>query len=248
MATAQQKDTRQLLESLLAERVLILDGAMGTMVQACKFDEQDFRGEQFAEHPRDLKDCNDLLSITQPEAIEDIHRQYLEAGADIIETNTFNATAISMADYEPGRRRCAQIESGRGRLGPPGRRRVCCRARPNSRASWPARSARPTAQLLCRRQRQRSGLSRGDVRRDGRDLLRAGRRHWWKAASICCCPRRRSTRSMLKACLFAIDKYFDDHGVRVPVMVSVTIFDRAAARSRARRSKRSGLRSRTADC
>ncbi|HEX3818028.1 MAG TPA: homocysteine S-methyltransferase family protein [Chthoniobacterales bacterium] len=87
------------LEKLLRERILILDGAMGTMVQRYKLAEADFRGAQFADWPRDLKGNNDLLSITKPEVIEEIHTQYLEAGADLIETNTFNAQAISLADY-----------------------------------------------------------------------------------------------------------------------------------------------------
>jgi 5-methyltetrahydrofolate--homocysteine methyltransferase len=91
--------TREFIEGLLAERILVLDGAMGTMVHALKFGEADFRGSQFADHPKDLRNLIDVLCITQPEAIENIHRGYLEAGADIIETNTFNSTSISQADY-----------------------------------------------------------------------------------------------------------------------------------------------------
>jgi 5-methyltetrahydrofolate--homocysteine methyltransferase len=87
------------LQRLLLERIVILDGAMGTMVQAHKLDEAAFRGERFKQWPKDLKGLNDLLNLTQPAVIEGIHRQYLEAGADIIETNTFNAQAISLADY-----------------------------------------------------------------------------------------------------------------------------------------------------
>jgi 5-methyltetrahydrofolate--homocysteine methyltransferase len=87
------------LEQLLSERILILDGAMGTMIQRHKLDEAAYRGERFADWPSDLKGNNDLLVLTQPDIIRGIHEQYLAAGADIIETNTFNATAISMADY-----------------------------------------------------------------------------------------------------------------------------------------------------
>ena len=83
----------------LKNRILVLDGAMGTMLQRYKFNEEDFRGERFKEHPMPLKGNNDLLSITQPEAIYSIHSQYFEAGADIVETNTFSATTIGMADY-----------------------------------------------------------------------------------------------------------------------------------------------------
>ena len=91
-------NTNSLVDTL-KRRIVIIDGAMGTMIQAHNLGEGDYRGKEFARHERDLRLCNDLLNITQPAIIEDIHRQYLEAGADIIETNTFNATAISMAEY-----------------------------------------------------------------------------------------------------------------------------------------------------
>ncbi|MGN6717811.1 MAG: homocysteine S-methyltransferase family protein, partial [Candidatus Binatia bacterium] len=92
-------DSEKQIRQILDERVAILDGAMGTMIQSRKLGEDAFRGARFRSHSRDLKGCNDVLCITQPELITDIHYQYLEAGADIIETNTFNSTAISMADY-----------------------------------------------------------------------------------------------------------------------------------------------------
>ncbi|EID76897.1 homocysteine S-methyltransferase family protein [Imtechella halotolerans] len=87
------------INKLLQERILVLDGAMGTMLQRYKFTEEDFRGERFKDFPHPLKGNNDLLSLTQPQAIGDIHRKYLEAGADIVETNTFSSTTIGMADY-----------------------------------------------------------------------------------------------------------------------------------------------------
>ena len=86
-------------EQLLSERILILDGAMGTMIQAYKLEEDGYRGERFKDWPSDLKGNNDLLALTQPQIIKEIHAEYLEAGADIIETNTFNANAYGMADY-----------------------------------------------------------------------------------------------------------------------------------------------------
>jgi 5-methyltetrahydrofolate--homocysteine methyltransferase len=91
--------TRKLLEDSLKKRILVIDGAMGTMIQQHKLEEKDYRGERFSDWPSDLRGNNDLLSLTQPAIIEGIHRQYLEAGADIIETNTFNSQRISMADY-----------------------------------------------------------------------------------------------------------------------------------------------------
>ena len=88
------------LQNVLKERILVIDGAMGTMIQRHKLTEADYRGERFKDWPSDLKGNNDLLNITQPEIIIGIHKQYLDAGADIIETNTFSSTTIAMADYE----------------------------------------------------------------------------------------------------------------------------------------------------
>ncbi|WP_343487621.1 homocysteine S-methyltransferase family protein [Allomuricauda sp. d1] len=87
------------IEEILQKRVLVLDGAMGTMLQRYKFTEEDFRGERFKDWPSPLQGNNDLLSLTQPEAIAEVHRKYFAAGADIVETNTFSGTTIAMADY-----------------------------------------------------------------------------------------------------------------------------------------------------
>jgi len=91
--------TKDDIFKILEERILVLDGAMGTMIQRHKLQEADYRGERFKDYPYDLKGNNDLLSLTQADIIKDIHRAYLAAGADIIETNTFNSTRVSMADY-----------------------------------------------------------------------------------------------------------------------------------------------------
>src|SRR5919108_6506532 len=93
------EETSRAIRAAALKRILVLDGAMGTMIQQYKFSEADFRGERFVNWPRDLRGNNDLLSLTQPQAIKSIHLAYLEAGADIIETNTFNSTRISQADY-----------------------------------------------------------------------------------------------------------------------------------------------------
>src|SRR2546421_575080 len=90
------------LHDALKQRILVLDGAMGTMVQRHRLTEDEFRGERFRDFHRDLRGNNDLLTLTRPGVIREIHSQYLEAGADILETNTFNSTAISQADYELG--------------------------------------------------------------------------------------------------------------------------------------------------
>ncbi len=88
------------IQDILKERILVLDGAMGTMLQRYKFTEEDFRGERFKDWKSPVQGNNDLLSLTQPEAIAEVHRKYFEAGADIVETNTFSGTTIAMADYD----------------------------------------------------------------------------------------------------------------------------------------------------
>ena len=92
-------EIREALAAIARERILILDGAMGTMIQGHRFTEEQFRGARFADWPQDLRGNNDLLVLTQPKAIEDIHFAYAQAGADLVATNTFNSTTISQADY-----------------------------------------------------------------------------------------------------------------------------------------------------
>ncbi len=99
MLQAARTSTQEALETILAERIMVLDGAMGTMIQNYNLEEDDFRGELFKEHPKPLKGCNDLLVLTRPDVIEAIHRAYLDAGADIIETNTFVANRLTMENY-----------------------------------------------------------------------------------------------------------------------------------------------------
>src|SRR3954447_19708266 len=98
-APTHRPDATATLTELLSSRILVLDGAMGTMIQRHTFSEEEYRGERFADWHRDLRGNNDLLSLTQPQAIADIHRAYLAAGSDLVETNTFNAQRISLADY-----------------------------------------------------------------------------------------------------------------------------------------------------
>ena len=135
------------LRSLFGERIAILDGAMGSMIQTFGLEEADFRGERLRDHPHDLKGNNDLLSLTRPDVIEQIHRAYFDAGADMVETNTFSSTAIAQADYrlEP-----IVTESIAPRspwlAAPPGRPR---RPRPGAVASSPGPSGRSTAPCPC---------------------------------------------------------------------------------------------------
>ena len=210
------------LERLLRERLVILDGAMGTMVQAYNLDEAGFRGERFKDWPQDLKGNNDLLNLTQPQIIQAIHRQYFEAGADIIESNTFNSTTISLADYKlealayelnvAGARQ-ARAAAAAVMAAQPGR--VCFVAGalgPTSKTASlspdvhnPAFRAITFDQLVEAYYEQTRGLLDGGV-----DLLLLE-------------TVFDSLNS--KAALFAIDKYFADTGRRVPMMVSFTITD-----------------------
>ncbi len=217
-------DNQAELERLLTHRILILDGAMGTMIQAHKLEEAGFRGTQFARHPKDLKGNNDLLCLTQPDLIASIHREYLEAGADILETNTFNSNAISMADYQleshaydlnlAGARVARQavdayrtVESTRprfvaGAMGPTNRMSSM-----SPDVNNPAFRAVSFDQLISAYMEQIRGLVDGGV-----DLLLA---------------ETVFDTLNLKAALFAIDQFFESGGRRIPVMVSVTITDRS---------------------
>jgi len=207
---------------MLSERILVLDGAMGSMIQSYGLGEEDFRGEAFEDHPRDLEGCNDLLSITRPEIIEEIHRRYLEAGADIIETNTFNATAISMADYGMESQvysvnRAAAVlavNAARAAATPDRPRFAAGSIGPTNRTASlspdvenPAFRAIDFDSLERAYYEQVRGLMDGGV-----DIL---------------APETTFDTLNLKAALFAIHRYFDEHGVSVPVMASLTITDRS---------------------
>ncbi len=222
MAIATPPGSQKLLEDLLAQRIAVLDGAMGTMVHAYKFTEQDYRGQRFAGHQENLQNFIDVLSITQPEAIYQIHRQYLQAGADIIETNTFGATRVSMADFlmtEHVRElNLAGVALARRavdemNLETPDRRRfVAGSLGPTSKqlsvsgsVSDPAYRAVTFDQMVDNYYEQIDALVEGGV-----DLLLA---------------ETAFDTLVLKACLFAIEKYFDDHNIRLPVMASFTVFD-----------------------
>ncbi len=212
------------LEALLRERVVILDGAMGTMVQAQKLDEAAYRGKFFARHPADLRNNNEVLSLTQPDLIEEIHLQYLAAGADIIETNTFNANAVSLAEYKLQERaydfnfasaRIARKAVTNFMQGKPRRRCfVAGSLGPTNRTgsmsqdvSNPAARAITFDQLRDAYYEQARGLLDGGV-----DLLLV-----------------ETIFDTLngKAALFAIEQLFEKTGKRVPVMASVTIVDQS---------------------
>jgi 5-methyltetrahydrofolate--homocysteine methyltransferase len=215
-----QPNRTEELRNLLTQRILIIDGAMGTMIQRYRLSESDFRGTLFADHPRELKGASDVLCLTRPEVIEEIHRAYLEAGADILETNTFNAQAISMADYglEPhvydinraasaiARRACdAYSTPGRprfvaGSLGPTNRT-----ASLSPDVNNAGLRAVTFDELVDAYYEQTRGLVDG-----GCDILM---------------PETTFDTLNLKAALFAIEKYFADTGNILPVIASITITD-----------------------
>jgi len=205
----------------IAERILILDGAMGTMIQRLALGEAEFRGSQYADHGHDLLGCNDLLSVTQPDAITAIHRAYLDAGADIICTNTFNANSTSLEDYdlagEVQRINRAAVDCARQAVieaDGAGPRLVAGAIGPTNRTASlspdvndPGYRAVTFDDLVAAYGEQVAALSESGV-----DIL---------------LPETVFDTLNLKACLFAIEQYFDEHQVRLPVMVSVTITDRS---------------------
>jgi 5-methyltetrahydrofolate--homocysteine methyltransferase len=210
------------IEELLKEKILVLDGAMGTMIQRYKLAEEDYRGNRFVSHQKNLKGCNDLLSLTKPDIIKQIHAEYLSAGADIIETNSFNAQTISLADY--GLEKHAyeiNLESAKiaktaadeyTRLDPKRYRFVAGAMGPTNRTASmspdvnnPAFRAVTFDDLVNAYTEQVEGLMDGNV-----DLL---------------IVETIFDTLNAKAALFAIQKVFDKKGKTLPVMVSVTITD-----------------------
>ncbi|WP_438269519.1 methionine synthase [Neptunomonas phycophila] len=210
------------LNSILKQRIMILDGGMGTMIQDYKLEEADYRGERFADWPCDVKGNNDLLVLSQPQIIKDIHRNYLLAGADILETNTFNATQIAMADYEMeslsheinlvaaqlARQACDEITAQTperprfvaGVLGPTNR---TCSISPD--VNDPGYRNVSFDELVDAYYESTDGLVKG-----GSDLILI---------------ETVFDTLNAKAAIFAVDKYFDENNVRLPVMISGTITD-----------------------
>ena len=213
---------RRQLEQALGQRIVVMDGAMGTMVQRHNLTEKDFRGERFASHGKDLKGNNDILAITRPDVIGGIHRAYLDAGAEIIETNTFNTTSISQADYglESAVReinlaaaRLARQAADEFLAANPGRQAwVAGAVGPTNRtASMSPDVNRPEFRAVTFRQlaeaygEQVRALIEGGV-----DLL---------------LPETTFDTLNLKAALWGMEEIFDEIGFRLPVMISVTITD-----------------------
>jgi len=210
------------IEDILKERILVLDGAMGTMIQRHVLEEADFRGDRFKDHKFPLKGNNDLLSITRPDIIRDIHRQYLQAGADIIETNTFSSTSIAQADYHlenavyelnyQSAKIAKEVAVEITRSNPDKPRFVAGALGPTNRTASlspdvnnPGFRAVSFDDLRIAYKEQVKGLLDG-----GADVLLV---------------ETVFDTLNAKAALFAIQEYFEKSGKRVPVMVSGTITD-----------------------
>ncbi|MEQ8937363.1 MAG: homocysteine S-methyltransferase family protein, partial [Gammaproteobacteria bacterium] len=215
-------DKTQQIQELIQERILVLDGAMGTMIQSYQLEEDDYRGERFADHPCDLKGNNDLLSIVRPDIIKSIHKAYYEAGADIVETNTFNATSIAMADYQmedlvyelnkQGAALAREVADELTRDNPDKPRFVAGVLGPTNRTcsispdvNNPGYRNVTYMELVEAYTEALNGLVEG-----GADLI--------LVETI-------FDTLNAKAALFAIDQYFEEHDVRLPIMISGTITD-----------------------
>ena len=207
------------LEAAATERILVLDGAMGTMIQQLGLEEADFRGARFADWPQDVKGNNDLLSLTLPDAVADIHNTFLDAGADILETNSFNATRVALADY--GMEGLArEINEAAARIA-----RTVVDGRRDGRPRWVAGAIGPT---------NRTASISPDVedpaaRNIDFDTLRAAYREAAEGlidggADLLIVETVFDTLNA-KAALYAVEEAFEARDVRLPVIVSGTVVD-----------------------
>jgi 5-methyltetrahydrofolate--homocysteine methyltransferase len=218
-------DKTALLTKLARERILVLDGAMGTMIQGYRLGEADYRGPatcRLGEHPCDVKGDNDLLALTKPEVVRAIHHAFLEAGADIIETNTFNATRIAQADYRLGGR-VREINYAAARLA-----RECADA-------WTAKTPdKPRFVAGALGPTNRTATISPDVNDPGFRNVSFDELKSAYAEAVAALVEGGVDLLLVetvfdtlnaKAALFAIDEYFDAHGLHLPLIVSGTITD-----------------------
>ncbi|MEZ4434803.1 MAG: methionine synthase [bacterium] len=213
-------DTRTRLELALERRVLVLDGAMGTMIQTFGLTEKDFRGAQFADHPVALKGANDLLCLTRPDVIGEIHRQYLAAGADIIETNTFNANAASLDDYELE----AQVYAI-NKAGAEVARAAAAAYSTAERPRFVAGSIGPAAKATSMSPRvDDPGYRAITFAELAEDYANATRGLLDGGVDLLMVETVFDTLNS-KAALYAIDRVFEERGARVPIWLSGTITD-----------------------
>ncbi|RUM78919.1 MAG: methionine synthase, partial [Candidatus Thioglobus sp.] len=212
--------TKQILQSLLEKRILVLDGAMGTMIQKHKLSEEDYRGERFKDWHILVQGNNDLLSLTQPQIIQDIHKSYLEVGADIVETNTFNATKTSMSDYKM-EEFAYEINVESARLA----REVCDEFSTEDKPRFVAGVIGPTSRTCSLSPDVNDPGFRnvtfdelvGVYMESTRGLIEGG-------SDIILIETIFDTLNA-KAAIFAVQQVFEDDGVELPIMISGTITD-----------------------
>ncbi len=208
------------IQELIRERILILDGAMGTMVQRLELDEAGVRGERFAEHTKDLKNFTDILCLTHPDSVTEIHRQYLEAGADIVETNTFGASVVGMEEFALPDGLVQEINAAA----------VACARRAADEFSdrtpdkprFVAGSIGPTAKQTAISTKVDDPAYRNTTYQAMVDSYYGQVAALVSAGVDLLLPETVIDTLNLKACLFAISKYFEDSGRQVPVMISGT--------------------------
>jgi 5-methyltetrahydrofolate--homocysteine methyltransferase len=219
-------DNTDQLDSLLSKRILLLDGAMGTQIQALGFDEAAVRGDRFAAHHKDLKNFADILCLTHPQEVAEIHRRYLAAGADIVETNTFGASPIGMEEFELPNELVREINLAAVRMA-----RLACdefRERTPDRPRFVAGSIGPTTKQTAISTKVDDASYRGVTFDQMADSYYQQAAALVEAGVDILLPETVIDTLNLKACLFAISRFFEESGNRVPVMVSAT-FDKGGA-------------------
>ena len=218
-----QSDPNTLLPALIRERILLLDGAMGTMIQRLKLEEADVRGERFAEHHKDLKNFSDILCLTHPEKITDIHREYYAAGSDIVETNSFGASPIGMVEFDLPLELVDEINIAAV---------ACARKAADEftektpdKPRFVAGSIGPTTMQLAISTKVDDPAHRATTYEALSDSYYAQVKSLCEAGVDILLPETAIDTLNLKSCLFAIKRYFAEGGRQVPVMVSGT-FDK----------------------
>jgi 5-methyltetrahydrofolate--homocysteine methyltransferase len=219
-------DTTDQLDSLLSERILLLDGAMGTQIQSLGLDERAVRGERFARHHKDLKNFADILCLTHPKAVADIHRRYLAAGADIVETNTFGASPIGMDEFELPPELVGEINTAAVKLA----RQACDEFtdRTPDRPRFVAGSIGPTTKQTAISTKVEDASYRSVTFDQMVESYYQQVAALVEAGVDILLPETVIDTLNLKACLFAISRYFEEWGVSVPVIASGT-FDKGGA-------------------
>lgn len=213
---------RDMIAKAMKQRILVLDGAMGTAIQSHKLGENDFRGKRFTDHPVDLQGNNDLLCLTQPELISEIHRGYLDAGSDIITTNTFNATPISQADYQTSDL-AFEINAAAGKIA----REVCDRfsAKTPDKPRFVAGSLGPTNKTCSISPDVNDPGARSVTFDQMRDAYREQARGLVDGGVDILMVETVFDTLNAKAAIFAIKEIFDERGIELPIWISGTITD-----------------------